>query len=165
MYCQICKKKEATIHLTEINDGVRSEMHLCEYCAQQEGVALKGQLSINELLTNLLATQPSDEEIFGPSERTGACSNCGFTLDQFAKEPLLGCPYDYETFEKALLPLIEKAHDGKTAHCGKVPAKTSPDLKLQMELMTLRQKLDEAVRNENYELAAQLRDKINQLER
>ena len=165
MYCQICKKKEATIHLTEINDGVRNEMHLCEYCAQQEGVAIKGQLSINELLSNLLATQASDEELFGTSDQAHACPNCGFTIDQFAREPLLGCPHDYEVFEKSLLPLIEKAHEGKAVHCGKVPAKTSPDLKQQMELMTLRQKLEEAVRNENYELAAQLRDKINQLEK
>ena len=165
MYCQICKKKEATIHLTEINDGVRSEMHLCEYCAQQEGVAIKGQLSVNELLSNLLATQPSDEEMFGPSEKAHACPNCGFTLEQFAREPLLGCPHDYETFEKSLSPLIEKAHEGNKSHCGKVPAKTSPDLKLKMELITLRQQLQAAVRSENYELAAQLRDKINQLEK
>ena len=165
MYCQICKKKEATIHLTEINDGVRSEMHLCEYCAQQEGVALKGQLSINELLTNLLATQPSDEELFGTDELAHACPNCGFTLEQFAKEPLLGCPHDYETFEKMLLPLIEKAHDGKPVHCGKIPTKTSPDLKLKMELTALQKKLEEAVRTENYELAEQLRDKINELEK
>ncbi len=164
MYCQICKKKEATIHLTEINDGVRSEMHLCEYCAQNEGVAIKGQLSINELLTNLLATQPSDEELFGKSEQAQTCPNCGFTLEQFAKEPLLGCPQDYETFEKVLLPLIEKAHDGKTVHCGKVPTKTSPDLKIKMELTALQKKLEEAVKSENYELAAQLRDKINELE-
>ncbi len=165
MYCQICKKKEATIHLTEINDGVRTEMHLCEYCAQQEGVAIKGQLSVNELLSNLLATQPSDDELFGTSEHAPACPNCGFTLDQFAREALLGCPCDYETFEKTLLPLIEKAHDGHTTHCGKVPTKTSYDTKKQIELMTLRQRLEQAVQNENYELAAQLRDRINQMEK
>ena len=165
MYCQICKKKEATIHLTEISDGVRNEMHLCEHCAQQEGVAMKGQLSINELLSNLLATQPSDEDLLGTGDQGQACPNCGFSIEQFAKEPLLGCPYDYETFEKALLPLIEKTHDGKTVHCGKVPSKAPPDLKQKMELMTLKQRLEAAVRSEDYEQAAQLRDKINQLEK
>ena len=101
MHCQICKKNEATIHLTEINDGLRTEMHLCEHCAQEEGIAVKSQLSINELLANLLATQPSDEELFGDSDRKTCCPNCGFTLDQFTKEALLGCPNDYEVFEKS----------------------------------------------------------------
>ena len=63
MYCQICEKNEATIHLTEINSGVRTEMHVCEYCAQQEGITVKSNIPLNELLGNLLASQPSDEEI------------------------------------------------------------------------------------------------------
>ena len=162
MYCQICKKKEATIHLTEIVEGERSEMHLCEYCAQQEGITVKSQMSINELLSNLLATQPTDDELFGPSERAASCPSCGFTLEQFTKEALLGCPHDYEVFEKALLPLIEKAHDGQTSHRGKLPSKTPPDAKKHMELMSLRQQLEVAVKNEDYELAAKLRDQINQ---
>ncbi len=149
MHCQICQKNEATIHLTEINDGVRTEMHLCEHCAQEEGIAIKSHLPINELLANLLATQPSDDELFGDSEQKITCPHCSFTLDQFAKEAVLGCPYDYEVFEKSLLPLIEKAHNGKATHCGKVPSKTSDDAKNQIELCTLRQQLQVAVKNED----------------
>jgi len=164
MQCQVCQKKEATIHLTEITDGVRSEMHLCEHCAQEEGIAIKSQLSINELLSGLLATQPTDDELFGDTEQELSCPHCGFTLAQFTKEAVLGCPYDYEVFEKSLLPLIEKAHDGKTVHRGKVPSKMPKDTKKQMKLTALRQQLDAAVQSEDYELAAKLRDEINQLE-
>jgi len=164
MQCQVCQKKEATIHLTEITDGVRSEMHLCEHCAQEEGIAVKSQLSINELLSGLLATQPTDDELFGDTEQELSCPHCGFTLAQFTKEAVLGCPYDYEVFEKSLLPLIEKAHDGKTVHRGKVPSKMPKDTKKQMKLTALRQQLDAAVQSEDYELAAKLRDEINQLE-
>ena len=156
MQCQSCQKNEATVHLTEINDGVRTEMHLCEQCAQEEGVAVKSQIPLNELLSSLLAAQPGDTDISGP--------NCGFTLDRFRKEALLGCPHDYEIFEKSLLPLIEKAHDGKTSHCGKVPSKTPVDSRKQIEIMALRQQLEIAVKNEDYELAAELRDKINRAE-
>jgi protein arginine kinase activator len=164
MQCQVCQKKEATIHLTEITDGVRSEMHLCEHCAQEEGIAVKSQLSINELLSGLLATQPSDDELFGDAEQELTCPHCGFTLAQFTKEAVLGCPYDYEVFEKSLLPLIEKAHDGKTVHRGKVPSKMPKDTKKQIKLTALRQQLEAAVQSEDYELAAKLRDEINQLE-
>ena len=161
MRCQLCKNNEATIHLTEIIDGVRSEMHLCEYCAAEQGITVKSQIPINELLSNLLSVQPTDDELFGSSERKISCPHCGFTLEQFHKEAVLGCPYDYEVFEKSLLPLIKKAHDGKTRPCGKVPSKTPEDTKKQIKLMTLRQQLEDAVQSENYELAAKLRDKIN----
>ena len=62
MQCQICNKSEATIHLTEIADGVRTEMHICEHCAAEQGIAVKSQMPINELLSSLLASQPSDED-------------------------------------------------------------------------------------------------------
>jgi protein arginine kinase activator len=163
MQCQVCQKREATIHLTEINDGVRSEMHLCEKCAQEEGIAVKSQLSINELLSGLLATQPADDELFGGSEGEPACPHCGFTLSQFTKEAVLGCPYDYDVFEKALLPLIERAQDGKTSHRGKVPSKIPQDTKKQIKLTALRQQLDAAVQSEDYEQAAKLRDEISRL--
>ena len=164
MQCQICKKTEATIHLTEISEGVRTEMHICELCAQEQGIAVKSQMPINELLSNLLAVQPTDDELFGSSEKGLACPHCGFTLEQFRKEAVLGCPYDYEIFEKSLSPLIAKAHDDKTVHCGKVPSRTPKNTKKKIELMTLRQQLDAAVQAEDYERAAELRDKINELE-
>jgi len=162
MQCQICQKNEATIHLTEISNGVRTEMHLCEHCAQEEGIAVKSQISLNELLSSLLAAQPADDEVFAGPKQKSSCPHCGFTLEQFRKEPVLGCPYDYEVFEKSLLPLIEKAQDGKTRHCGKIPSKTPADTKKQMELMRLRQQLETAVETEDYETAAELRDKIDE---
>jgi protein arginine kinase activator len=164
MQCQICNKRTATIHLTEITDGVRTEMHICENCAAEQGVAPHNQLSINELLSNLLAAQPSDDELFGPSADDTVCPNCGFDLSRLRKEGTLGCPYDYEILEEALLPLIERAHNGATRHCGKVPTKIPTETRNLVELSDLRRKLDAAVRNEDYELAAELRDKIRQLE-
>jgi len=165
MQCQICNKNDATIHLTEISGGTRTEMHLCESCAAEQNIAVKSHIPINELLSGLLSVQPTDEEIAGPSMEHLTCPNCGFTLAQFRKEGVLGCPYDYEVFENALQPLIEKAHDGKTSHCGKIPATTPTDAKKQMEILGLRRQLDDAVRSEDYELAAVLRDKINQNEK
>ncbi|MHC4646057.1 MAG: UvrB/UvrC motif-containing protein [Planctomycetota bacterium] len=164
MQCQSCHKNEATIHLTEISEGVRTEMHLCEHCAQEEGIAVKSQIPLNELLSNLLAAQPTDSETFADAENKNVCPQCGFSLDQFRKNSVLGCPYDYEVFEKSLLPLLEKAHDGKTLHCGKVPSKMPADTKKQIQLVSLRRQLEIAVKNEDYELAAELRDKIDRAE-
>ena len=164
MRCQICNKNDATIHLTEITEGIRTEMHICEHCAAEQDITIKSHIPINELLSNLLAVQPTDEEISGVSEQNLACPICGFTLAQFRKEGVLGCPRDYDVFEKSLQPLIEKAHDARTAHCGKVPKKTPGDTKKQMELLNLRQQLEAAVRSEDYERAAEIRDRIQQNE-
>jgi protein arginine kinase activator len=166
MRCQICNQNEATIHLTEISSGSRTEMHICEQCAAEQDITVKNHIPINELLSGLLAAQPTDEEMADSLQKQQiACPNCGFTLAQFRKEGILGCPYDYEVFEKSLIPLIEKAHDGKTAHCGKIPSKTPQDTKKHMKLLTQRQQLEAAVKNEDYELAAKLRDEIQKSEK
>lgn len=165
MFCQICKKNEATIHLTEITNGQRREMHLCQNCAVEQGVTAKAQMSINELLSSLLAAAPAEGH--GPADIQDdlACPTCGQTLDLFRKEALLGCPNDYEVFEKALLPLIEKAHSGATTHNGKVPTRAPSDTVKQTKILSLRQKLDEAVKAEDYETAAKLRDEISELDK
>ena len=78
MQCQSCHKNEATVHLTEINDGVRTETHLCEQCAQEEGIAVKSQIPLNELLSSLLAAQPEDSGSFSEAEQQRECPNCGY---------------------------------------------------------------------------------------
>ena len=164
MQCQICNKRTATIHLTEISEGVRTEMHICEHCATEQGIAAQSQISVNDLLSNLLASQPSDEELLAAADDVSSCPNCGFTLDRLRKEGTLGCPHDYEVFQHSLLPLIERAHNGSSAHCGKVPSKIPAETKQLAEIAQLRQELEKAVRNEDYERAAEIRDKIKPLE-
>lgn len=166
MQCQSCKEHTATIHLTEINNGQRFETHLCELCAQKQGLAIKNQIPLNELLSTLLAVQAEsedDSELDAVSADT-ACPACGITLKQFTKKSVLGCPHDYEVFEKQLRPIIRRAHNGNTTHCGKVPSKASASTKNNIELIKLQRQLDVAVQEENYEAAAKLRDKIKRLQ-
>ncbi len=166
MQCQSCKEHTATIHLTEINNGQRFETHLCELCAQKQGLAIKNQIPLNELLSTLLAVQAESEddpELDAVSADT-ACPACGITLKQFTKKSVLGCPHDYEVFEKQLRPIIRRAHNGNTTHCGKVPSKASASTKNNIELIKLQRQLDAVVQEENYEAAAKLRDKIKRLQ-
>ena len=84
MQCQSCNEHTATIHLTEINDGQRVETHLCELCAQKQGLAVKNQIPLNELLTSLIASQSqsSVSEIGEDKEQAEdiTCPHCGMTL-------------------------------------------------------------------------------------
>ncbi len=167
MQCQCCKNHTATIHLTEISNGQRLETHLCESCAQKQGLAVKNQIPLNELLSTLLAVQPDLKKQFGETEGSAVdtpCPSCGMTLRRFQKEVVLGCPYDYEFFEKSLDPIIEKSQGGNTVHCGKVPSKLPSNSKKQIDIVKLEKQLESAVKNEDYETAAKLRDRIKKLQ-
>jgi len=164
MQCQSCKNQTATIHLTEISGGQRTETHLCQACAQKQGLAVQTQIPLNELLSTLLSVQPEAGSIDSALQEEKSCPQCGMTLRRFSKETLLGCPQDYEVFEKNLLPLIQRTHNGRTEHCGKVPASVGPEQEKQIQLANLKRQLDAAVKNEQYETAAKLRDQIRKLE-
>ena len=69
MQCQSCKQHMATIHLTEISDGQRTEAHLCEQCAHRQGLAVKNQIPLNELLSTLLAVQSESRTYHQGSNR------------------------------------------------------------------------------------------------
>lgn len=162
MLCQSCKQKTATIHLTEIANNQRNETHLCQDCAQEQGLTVKAQIPLNDLLNTLLSAQSQA----GEAERADnkgtehACPHCGMTLKRFAKESLLGCPEDYKEFRDELMPLIEKNQNQKTAHSGKVPSHMPEANRKDIELAGLKRQLEQAVKNEDYETAARLRDRI-----
>ncbi len=167
MLCQVCKERSATIHLTEINNGQRSENHLCQQCARQQGLSIKSKIPLDELMNTLLssqqekASQQGKPSIAGDTEH--ACPNCGMTLGRFAQTPLLGCSHDYTEFQSELLPLIEQSHNGQSHHCGKVPTRVCEHDRNEIQRNKLRRQLDQAVKNEDYEAAAKLRDQIQAL--
>lgn len=162
MLCQSCNEQTATIHLTEITEGLRAETHLCEACAQKQGLAVKSQIPINELLSTLLAAQSESDG--GPDLSADIqCPSCGMTLKQFAEKSVLGCPHDYDVFGEQLKMIIERAHNGNTRHCGKTPSTAPAKTRDRIKLMNLKQQLEDAVRDEDYETAAKLRDMIEKV--
>lgn len=159
MLCQRCKKNTATVHLTDIVKNEKRERHLCEKCASEEGVTVKQQVPINELLTNFVMEQSGAREL---AKLT--CPECGTSFLEFRNSGLLGCPNDYDAFAKALVPLLERAHEGASEHKGKSPTRGGAGREKQRQVAALERQLAEAVEKEDYELAADLRDRIKALE-
>lgn len=153
--CQLCNKKPATWHITDIVNGQTRELHLCEDCAKEKA---KGQ-SMAGFLEDLLKS--SAKQIARMSRLV--CPHCGASYLDFHTQRRLGCPYDYEAFGQPMMALLEKIH-GATSHVGKVPMGTDGRAARQAELRRLRQALRRAVEQEHYEEAALLRDRIRQLE-
>jgi protein arginine kinase activator len=156
--CQRCKKQPATIHLTEILQNEKRERHLCEDCAKEEGVAIKAQINLQDVLSGMVEAHQS-----ASSEANLTCPDCGITYAEFRNGGRLGCPHDYDVFAEPLREVLEKVH-GATEHLGKLPHRAGSDMTSQRELMQLRRQLQEAVETEQYEEAARLRDLIRHKE-
>jgi len=158
MLCQHCKKQTATVHLTDLTKGDKRERHLCEECAAKHGITVKQHVSINDVLNSFLMSQESVQEM-----AKIRCPDCGMSFVEFRGQGLLGCPKDYDVFGEALASVIERAQDGKTHHTGKAPGEMVEIDPVQQKRIQLQRELREAVESENYERAAELRDRLEEL--
>ena len=163
MKCQYCDR-EATVHITELTeDSSPQEVHLCERCAQkyldktldEPSPSLAGNLAhhikISETASDLARLDQQE------------CPDCGITFFDFRSVGRLGCPHDYQCFEKDLEPLIQSIH-GKTVHIGKRPRRGGSSASRRADLVRLRREMKECVEREDYERAGKLRDEIRRIE-
>ncbi len=160
MKCDVCKETEATVHLTQIISGTMHKVDLCESCAKAKGVSDPTGFSLADLLLGLGQSESSSSATTTPELR---CPNCGMTQSDFKKSGRLGCSRCYETFAEALAPLLRSMHKGEQ-HIGKHPAGHSESLATTEQLKLLQRKLEHAVKSENFEAAAELRDRIKKIE-
>ncbi|HZV02208.1 MAG TPA: UvrB/UvrC motif-containing protein [Planctomycetota bacterium] len=169
MICESCKQNLATVHLTEIVQKQKKELHLCEDCAREKGDVFKGHFSVHDFLGGLAEAAKGSkgakktEEKKAKAPDIAPCPACGLTFPEFKSSGRLGCHNDYEHFKKELLPLLEKIH-GATQHTGRVPGSVGQKIETQKVLTALRKDLNLAIQREEYERAAELRDKIKTLE-
>lgn len=174
MLCEKCKKNEATFYYHENVNGNEKTYHLCSECAGE--MEKNGEISTTvdsfdsffgaddpfKSMNNLLAG------FFNPSIKQAQmaiakkCPVCGMTLNEFSANGMAGCPTCYETFAKELEPTITKIH-GRSAHNGRVPAKFKEKANLKKKIESLEAEQREAIENENYERAAEIRDELKKL--
>ena len=155
MTCERCRD-DATVHLSEMIDGKRRELHLCGACARKAGIALPQSppdLALDAVLQGLITSNVG--ELVGALART-ECPCCGITYRDYRTDLRLGCPVDYRVFENALLPMLRQFHVA-TRHVGKTPARRPPDPE---PILRMRAELRQAVSSEDFERAASLRDAI-----
>lgn len=162
MQCDVCGKKKATVHLTEIVDEQMTEMHLCEECAREKSVQMEQQFGLADLLAGLsdFGKQVKDYE-----KIKLVCPNCGLNYEDFKKFGRLGCSECYQGFRENLSVLLKKIH-GSNRHVGKTPAQVGqPVGKKPDTLADLKRQLQDAIQTEDFERAADLRDKIRMFEK
>jgi len=166
MLCENCGKKEATVHYTKIINGEKSQIHLCEICAEEneELISTANDFSFHNLLSGLLNFDSViNGGSVGVSTDSERCKACGLTFAQFKKFGKFGCHECYSFFEPQLEPIFRRIH-GNSKHSGKVPHRTGSRIKISKELETLKAELQQKIEKEQFEEAAMIRDKIKSLE-
>lgn len=155
MICEQCKKNVATVVFTAIINGEKRERRLCPNCVSGAGQQFIAALSLSDLLGGLF--EQNNPPVEGPR-----CPRCGMSHAQFRAGGKLGCQQCYETFHAQLEPLLRRVH-GKSLHAGKIPSHCSEHVKNARELQSLKEALSKAVEVEDFESAAQLRDRMKEL--
>ncbi|MGM9923039.1 MAG: UvrB/UvrC motif-containing protein [Bacillus sp. (in: firmicutes)] len=171
MICQKCKQNPATLHFTQIINGEKNEVHLCDKCSQEKSEMLldgHSNFSINNLLAGLLNIEPnytSQKQNPFISSDDIRCDHCHMTYTQFARIGKFGCASCYEAFNKQLEPILRRLHSGNSAHTGKIPKRIGGDISLRKKVAELKQALQVSIKQEEFEQAAKLRDEIRALEK
>lgn len=169
MKCQKCNKNEANTHVKRVINGEFEEYHLCSECAKEMGYS--------NVFSDFTSSFADDfNSLFGSffenalPARTQAtrCETCGTTYNDIASTGMMGCANCYDIFSDRILPTIRRIH-GNTTHMGKNSisyrkVEDKPEDKTQDELTKLKAELDTAIKNQEFEKAAVLRDKIKEKE-
>lgn len=164
MKCQNCNHNEATTHIKKNVNGNVTEMHLCSDCARELGVMeeFSPESFFNDtFFGNFLGAGVPAMNILSGIDH---CEYCGSTFNDIVKSGRVGCANCYSKFEDRLQPTITKMH-GNAKHIGKNVTYTEekeaePEIS---ELDKLKNDLKLAIKEQRFEDAAVLRDKINEM--
>ena len=182
MLCQNCGKNQVTFKYTQVVNGVKKELNLCDKCAKELGLkdmSFSMPISFSSFLGDFFNAY-SDSLLPSFMGTKGLqCNNCGTTFDDFINTGVFGCDECYDTFEDRIEPLLRKIQ-GSNKHIGrgyknddptrkennkKVEIKEeSEEDKTKSKIDVLQKDLQKAIKDERYEDAAKIRDEIIKLE-
>lgn len=159
MLCDVCNENDVVITLTEIDGAGVRQVRLCERCAAERGVQ-----------TTVAAPKPQvgsfiqsvHQQVTASAGDAIECPFCSATLRDFRQTGRLGCARCYSAFEQSLRDLLRRVQGG-SRHMGKEYDGPSDEHMLVSTTVSadqLRARLQRAVENEQFELAAVLRDQL-----
>lgn len=143
--CESCATNEGEIKIFQMIGGKRRELFVCKKCAATIGIS-----------EQLGSTQ---EESVSIREVKHACSHCGWTTDDFFSTGFLGCPKCYDEFSKEL-KAISIFSDAVFGDLNVPPPVVDP----RSQISALKWQIEQAVKREEFEKAARLRDQLYEIE-
>ena len=183
MKCENCGENEANVKYTQIINGVKKQMNLCEDCAKELGI--EDTFSMPKIdFSNFLGSVFDDFE-FMPSlikSEKLLCEKCGSSYEDFINTGKFGCDECYDTFSNQIDNLLKNIH-GVNRHIGrkakmiedgkKEESKKKENTKEEKQKETknedilekLKERLKKEIEEERYEDAAKTRDEIKEIEK
>jgi protein arginine kinase activator len=169
MLCDSCRERDAVVWLTTIENNAVHQLHLCERCAAERGVETTVATPKHPLGEFLQAVHQQVATASGGAAGAALaegqrCSFCNTTMADFRATGRWGCARCYTNFEAGIRELLRRVH-GNHRHVGRAyRAPMSESLERASVLGELKEKLRRAIESEQFELAADLRDRIRVME-
>ena len=162
MLCDMCHKNEAIIYVEQTNRLGVKKINLCRECAVACGISPESQ-EINQQIGSLfMQLQQDRKDQLLKNDR--ACPVCGRLRSEIILTGKLGCPECYSIFKTETLEYL-KARKVSAPYTGTMPSRIANFRSLLTDRARAREKLDEAVKNEDYEKAAFYRDYLRAIEK
>lgn len=171
MKCQNCGKEEANVKYYENINGEKREIMLCSNCAKTLNI-----MDFPNMLSFFFSNHP--KELLEEEYTKEVCNKCSYTFDDYLKNGFFGCPNCYNSFSNRIDTLLTKIH-GKNRHnnieietkviknenkIAKTAEVKNKDIMKITEVSVLKNLLEKSIKEEKYEDAAKIRDRIKDLE-
>lgn len=158
MLCDSCHERDAVVHLTTIENNAVHQLHLCERCAAERGVETTVATPKHPLADFL------HQQVAATATDSTSCTFCQATMADFRATGRWGCARCYTNFEAGIRELLRRVQ-GNHRHVGRAYLPPmSESLEQASVLGELRDRLRRAIETEQFELAADLRDRIRVME-
>ena len=170
MLCDNCGKNEANIRLTQIINGKKTEMMICEQCGEKMGIAginFEMPIDISNFLGDLVSE--NDEFIpFNTIKREIKCDSCNMSYQEFLDNGKFGCEKCYTSFGNKVNTLLKRIQ-GTDKYLGRKANHNENnevlEIKTNNKIEQLQKELKQAIKEERYEDAARIRDEIKRSEK
>ena len=163
MLCEKCNQKQATVHMQQIINGAKMEIHLCQDCSIQMDTPVSIEALLNGLLGSFVSMASEKQSGKKTHYHYEPCATCGMTYEDFKSGGKLGCEACYRVFSREIEGILKNVQ-ASTRHEGRFPSRLGWAMFQKREIDRLRNLMHEAIDEENFEEAARLRDEVKLLE-
>lgn len=121
MLCENCGENEANIKYTQIINGVKKEIHLCDKCANVLGIddiSFDMPISFSNFIGDIFNDYEDTAFLSSNINNSLICKKCGLSYDEFLKQGKFGCNECYEVFKNKIDPVLKNIH-GVNRHIGR----------------------------------------------
>jgi len=169
MICERCRMRLATLKYTEVINGQAMTRNICETCLKEiqgdatVGFEMAGEAPGPKGIFAEAAVEPKPAQAGVSVVPDKTCEFCGTKLSEVLRTGVVGSAACYEAFRTELEPVLRE-HQVAVMHRGKSPHVTDEREHMRRDLQSKRGMMRSALRSENYEEAARLRDAIRGIE-